>query len=545
MKRLIFYTFLLITYMSLAQNTNYQNYSILWNKVEQFENDGLPKSALKVVEDIATKAEKDDNSPQIIKTLFYKSKYALTLEEDAQLNIVNDFIEQIAKSEFPTKNILENVLANLYWQYFQQNRYRFYNRTNTAEKVNKDDFRTWDLKTLFDEVHLHFQNSLENGLLLQLEDLSTFDDILLTQKDSKLYRPTLYDFLNHNALDFYKTNEISITKPAYKFEIDKTEFLAAEETFSKLKIESKDSTSLQLNALKIYQDLIQFHLKHEDKTALADVNIERLLFVTQHATFDDKEAILLEALKKEVEQNKSTDISALYNFEIASIYNQQGLQYRPITQEENRWKIKNAFELCNSVIKQFPKSKGAEKCEVLKEQILREQLQLNAENYLPIQKHARILVNYKNLTKLGFKVYKLSHSQFEQFKRIYRKSEQLKFIQKLDITTQSQSDLRDEGDYQNHTTELLFPKLDNGIYLIFSQTQDSSIHALNTIQITDFALVEHSENDKNSYQIINRNNGSPIVGANVKISYQKNYRDSYRTKNMVTDENGKVIIKKR
>ncbi len=315
--------------MSLAQDPDYNNYSKLWEEVEKFEMNGLPKSALQVVEDIAKKAKDDSNSPQIVKTLMYKSKFALTLEEDAQLNIVNDFKEEIAKSKFPTKNILESVLANLYWQYFQQNRYKFYNRTNTEEKVDSDDFRTWDLQTLFDEVHLHFQHSLQSGLLLQQEQLSAFDDILITQKDSKIYRPTLYDFLNHIALDFYKTNETSITKPAYKFEIDNPEFLADAITFSRLKINSKDSTSLQLNALKIYKDLIQFHLKDKDASALADVNIERLLFVKQYATFTDRDAILLKALKNEVEQNKSSDISGLYNFEIASIYNQQGLQYNP------------------------------------------------------------------------------------------------------------------------------------------------------------------------------------------------------------------------
>ncbi len=542
-------TIILVFNMSIAQEPDYNKYSKLWKDVEQFEKDGLPKSALKVVEDIAKKAKNDNNTPQIVKTLMYKSKFALTLEEDAQLNIVKDFKKEIALNEFPTKNILESVLANLYWQYFNQNRYKFYNRTNTEEKVDAEDFRTWDLQTLFDEVHLHFQNSLQSGLLLQLQQLSAFDDILLTQKGSKLYRPTLYDFLNHNALDFYKTNETSITKPAYKFEIDNPEFLGDANTFSKQKIESKDSTSLQLNALKIYQDLIQFHLKDKDASALADVNIERLLFVKQHATFNDKETILLEALKKEVEQNSSSNISGLYNFEIASIYNQQGLQYNSIpiaigTNEDVRWKIKEAIGICNDVISKFPKSKGAEKCTILKEQILNKQLQLTAENFLPIQKHTRVLVSYKNLTELDFNIYKLTHREYVQFNKTYREDEQLKFIKKLKVTTQWHSSLRNENDYQNHTTEVLFPKLDNGIYLIYSAATDSSIYAFKTIQVTDFALVEQVENDTNIYQIIDRNNGSPIVGAKVKVSYKKNYRDAVKTKNLVTDSNGKVAIKK-
>ena len=545
MKLLIsLFTIFLATNMALSQELNYDNYSKLWKDVEQFEKDGLPKSALKVVEDIAKKSKLDNNSPQIVKTLMYKSKYALTLEEDAKLNIINDFKAEISNSEFPAKNILESILANLYWQYFQQNRYRFYNRTNTNEKVDAKDFRTWDLQTLFDEVHLHIQNSLKSGLLLQQIQLSVYDDILITQKDSKLFRPTLYDFLNHNALDFYKTNETTITKPAYKFEIDNQEFLGDANTFSKLKIESKDSASLQLNALKIYQDLIQFHLKDKDASALADVNIERLLFVKQHATFNEKDTILLEALKNEVEQNKSTNIAGLYQFEIASIYYQQGLQFNHKTNTDVRWKTKEALDICNEVIAKFPKSKGAEKCNILKEQILNQQLQLTAENFIPVQMPSRLLVAYKNLSELDFKVYKLNHSQFEEFNKTYRQDDQLEFIKNLDVTKQWHSSLRNENDYQNHSTEVLFPKLNNGIYLIHASSGDSAIYAFKTIQVTDFALVEQVENDENIYQIIDRNNGAPIAGAKVKVSYQRNYRDAVKTKNLVTDSNGKVVIKK-
>jgi hypothetical protein len=314
---------LLFSFIAQAQT---QDYNKLWKTVEQFEMDGLPKSALKIVDDISKQADKDHNTTQQVKALIYKSKFTLILEEDAQLSIINSFKTAISKSDFPKKNILENMLANLYWQYFQQNRYTFYNRTKTTEKVDATDFRTWDLQTLFSEINKQYENSLQNEVKLQQEPLSNYDDILTLQKDSKLYRPTLFDFLNHNALDFYKTNETSITKPAYKFEIDNPEFLCDAFTFSKLKLQSKDTTSLQLNALKIYQDLIRFHLKDKDPIALPNVDIERLKFVNQHAVFSNKDSLLLETLKEEAEKLKPHDVSGLYDFEIAYIYYQQGNQ---------------------------------------------------------------------------------------------------------------------------------------------------------------------------------------------------------------------------
>ena len=533
---------ILFSNLTQAQNPDYKN---LWTKVEKLEVEGLPKSALKIVEDISAKAKKDKNNPQLIKTMLFKSKFALVLEEDAQLNIINDFKSEIEQSSFPTKNILENILANLYWQYFNQHRWQFYNRTKTSEKVDTEDFRTWDLQTLFNEIHLHYQKSLENGLMLQLEPLSNYTTLLNEQKGSKIYRPTLFDFLSHNALQFYKTNETHITKPAYKFEIDNRDFLGDANTFSNLKLTSKDSTSLQLNALKIYQDLIRFHIKDDSHFALADVNINRLKFVNEHATFNDKQSILLNALKIESEQLKTHEVSGLYDYEIATIYHQQSLNYQSKTKDENRWKNKEAIDICNTVIAKFPKSKGAEKCAVLKQQIEQQTLQITTENFLPVLKDSRLLIRYKNLNNLQFKIFKISRNQLKKFNKTYRKQQQLAFIKTLKPTTEWHSTLRNENDYQTHTTEILLPKLNNGNYIIFASPEnDENTFAFSTVQITNLALVETDKNDFKTFQIIDRNNGKPISNVKVELSYFRNNNRSEQTENHTTDLFGKIKINK-
>ncbi len=532
-------------------NAQTNTYKELWDTVEKLEVEGLPKSALKVVEDISKKASNDKNHSQLIKTMLFKSKFALVLEEDAQLKIISDFTTQIESTEFPVKNVLENILANLYWQYFKQNRWKFYNRTKTTAKVDPTDFRTWDLQTLFNDIHKHYQNSLQNGLMLQLESLSNYDDILTHQKGSKTYRPTLFDFLSHNALAFYKTNETHITKPAYKFEIDNPDLLDDAISFSNLKLESKDSTSLQLHALKIYQRLIHFHLKDKSLFALADVNIQRLKFVNQHATFDNKEFKLLQALINESVRYNEHEMSSLYHFEIASIYFRQGQKYNSTsmatgTNDDLRWKTKEALAICNKVITKFPESKGAEKCSILKQQIEQQSLQITTENFLPIQKNARLLVRYKNLEKLQFKVLKISINQLEKFNKTYRKEDQLAFIKKLKrSTTEWNNTLRNEDDYQMHSTEVLLPPLDNGTYLIFASPENSEdTFAFSTIQITNLALVESDTGDHKSFQIIDRNNGKPIQNANVELIYNERNKKSALTETYTTNAYGAFKIKK-
>ncbi|MCF8274795.1 MAG: alpha-2-macroglobulin [Flavobacteriaceae bacterium] len=543
MKQSIFFlTIFLLTNICNSQNSDYKN---LWEQVEKHEIDGLPKSALTIVEQILVLAKKDNNEPQLIKTMFYKSKFALVLEENAQLNIINDFKKHIEISTFPTKNILESLLANMYWQYFNQNRWQFYNRTKTEEKVNTEDFRTWDLQTLFNEIHIHYQKSLLNGLMLQLKPLNNYDDILNLQKDSKIYRPTLFDFLNHEALNFYKTSETNIAKPVYKFEIDNPQFLGDASTFSNIKLISKDSTSLQLQALKIYQNLIQFHLKDTEPFAFADVNIERLKFVNQYGTFSDKEALLLQAFTTEKDQLKAHAVSGLYDFEVASIYYQQSQQYQPKTKEENRWKAKDAMAICNAVIETFPKSKAAEKCAILKEQMLQQNLQITTEDFLPIQKQARLLVSYKNLDTLQFKIFKLTPKQLEQFNKVYQKEEQLAFIKKLAVFNQWESKLRNELDYQNHTTEIAIPKLNNGTFLIFASTEnDAETFAFSTIQVTNLALVETETEDHKIFQVIDRTNGKPMANAAVELSFNKNNAKNTQKENFTTNSFGEIKIEK-
>jgi uncharacterized protein YfaS (alpha-2-macroglobulin family) len=521
------------------------SYDQLWKEVAKQENDGLPKSALKIVEQISAKAEKESNAPQQIKALVYESKYALTLEEDAQLSIIKKFKSKISQNEAPVKNVLENMLATLYWQYFQQHRYQFYNRTNTAEKVDAIDFRTWDLQTLFDEIHLHYQNSLQNGLLLQQESIKAYSIILSEQSGSKLLRPTVFDLLNHNALSFYSTTESSITQPAYKFEIDNENYIGNASQFSLLKLESKDTSSLQLHALKIYQDLIHFHLKDKTPFALVDVDIARLNFVLQNATFENKEALQLETLKSSSTTYESHQVSALYDFEIANIYNNQGTRYNSESNPDARWKVKEALNICNTVLKAFPKSIGAHKCSVLKQTILNDAISITSENVIPNDEFSRFLVGYKNLNTLDFSIYNVGITDIKSFNKIYRENEKLDFLKNKKASKQWTSTLKDEQDYQMHSTEIVVPKLENGHYIILAKSKNkSNTFAVQTLQVTNFVVVDTSISDEIIYQIIDRTDGSPQTGVSVEMRYKIDYNGSHKYKKLVTDAQGFISLDK-
>ncbi|MGB3607017.1 alpha-2-macroglobulin family protein, partial [Psychroserpens sp.] len=381
--------------------------------------------------------------------------------------------------------------------------------------------------------------------ILQQTNIKEFEALLIEQPNSETYRPTLFDLLSHNALEFYKTDETSITKPAYAFEIENPNLLSDAETFAIMTIVSKDTMSLQLQALKIYKDLTAFHLKDKNPKALVDVTIERLDFVNQHAVFENKEDLLLKVLTKERAKwkAKQNEVTTRFDFEIAKLHQQQGLQYQPKTNEDHRWKLKEAVAVCDAAIKSYPNSRGAEKCEILKSQILMASLQMTTEEIIPIQSNGLALISYKNIETINFKIGKVSEAQLLVLQDYNKPTEQLDILNQMASIKSWTSQLKNENDYQEHTIEIVIPKLDNGRYIIFGKIPTGTdTFVFQELQVTNLAYVQKAQHGDVSYQIINRVNGRPIPNAAVELSFAKDYQGELKTKNYKTNELGQFQI---
>ncbi len=113
---------------------------------------------------------------------------------------------EIDKAPAEMKPVMEAVLANWYWHYFQQNRWRFMQRTQTAAAPS-DDFTTWDLPRILSEIDKQFQKTLADAEMLKKDSDRRLRRPAGKRKRTDAYRPTLYDVLAHNALEFYSAGE--------------------------------------------------------------------------------------------------------------------------------------------------------------------------------------------------------------------------------------------------------------------------------------------------------------------------------------------------
>ncbi len=147
---------------SMIPSPEYKTYDQDWKKVDSLQNKGLPKSALEVVESIYSKAKKENNHPQFIKATLYKLKLKSDFEEDFMESTISDIKNEIEKTNFPDRQILHSIEAELYWRYYQANRYKLLDRSQ-AINVDLNDIRTWDMKTLVNKVIKNYLASLEDA----------------------------------------------------------------------------------------------------------------------------------------------------------------------------------------------------------------------------------------------------------------------------------------------------------------------------------------------------------------------------------------------
>ena len=203
-----------------------------WKTVDSLIGKGLTKTALEVVGKIYTTAKKENNTGQFVKAVIYKMKLQDQYQEESFVLIINQLNAEIDTAVFPVKPILHSMLAEMYWHYYQSNRYQFLNRTETAN-FKEDDIRTWDLKKIAEQTIKHYLASLEDESKLKTTPINVYDNFLV-KYGSATIRPTLFDFLGHRAVDFFSGEEPGLIRPAYKFEIDNEDYFSMNAAFSKL-----------------------------------------------------------------------------------------------------------------------------------------------------------------------------------------------------------------------------------------------------------------------------------------------------------------------
>ncbi|MCH5720535.1 hypothetical protein [Niabella hibiscisoli] len=325
---------------------------------------------------------------------------------------------EILQVKEPVTSLLNSYLAGIYQQYFSMNRYKLYNRTNT-EGFKKEDIATWTIDDFHKKIGALYLLSLNDKELLQKTKLANYDAIIIKGNTRNL-RPTLFDLLAHQALQYFKNDERDISKPAYRFEINDPQAFSPAATFANIHFATQDSLSLQHKALIVFQDLIKFHLNDTDPNALIDADIERLQYVhskmllkpssaTSKSTeepkgLEGKELLYYNALLQLISKYNNAPEVNQARYLLATIHQQKGSQYDPNGDTTYRYELVKAKEITDKILEQKKENEGWVNAYNLNKDLIQPYFLFQAERVNIPNEPFRVLVNFKNISKLYWRI---------------------------------------------------------------------------------------------------------------------------------------------
>lgn len=525
------------------------SYEKEWKRVDSLTNKGLYRKALERVSMIYEQAKKDRNDPQTVKAIIHRMKFEQYVEEFDMEKALNALQSELKGAKFPLKNMLHSVVAETFWNYYQNNRWKFAQRSTTVN-FKVEDVATWDLTHLVDQVFKHHRAALENSDSLKRLSISYYEPILYNyDKSGRDLRPTLYDFLAHRALDFYVNKEADITKPAETFELVSEDLFRPFDEFPRFKFENKDSLSRKYFAVILLQDLISFHLKDSSPGPRVDIDLKRLDFVRDHHTSEHRDSLYLEALldleKRVYKHPSSTEVT----YQIATWYHSRSGKYKPKEGDLYRWDRKKALEIARGGAKRFPNSFGSNQCRSLEYSILKKELDLKTERVNSPDFPFKALLTHRNINKIYLRAVLIDAHKYDRLRDKYYSEELVAQLVKLPFLTTWEQVIPNDSDFQTHAAEIKIPQVPTGHYLLLASTSKSFSYkkdavSYGTCWVSNISFVSRNNgNESIDFTLHHRMSGDVLRKATGQVMYEK-YNNVLRNYEWVrgeqykTDSNG-------
>jgi TonB-dependent SusC/RagA subfamily outer membrane receptor len=495
-----------------------------------------PKAALEKVNDLYVIARAHQDDIQLIKCLIYR----INLEDAVFDNKPNNAIH-LLESEIVTskneiaKSILYSLLANRYLQCYNTNRWQVYNRSKTAT-VNKLDIETWNADDFGAAISDNFSKSIANAPLLQGVSIAAYD-ALISKGNARQLRPTLYDLLAHDALDYFKTGDYYLTKLTYAFELKDVLALSNASTFITTTFTSKDIASHLLKSLQLFQQLLRFHSKDTDKNAFVDVDLERIEWVNQNL-IGDKETAYVQALTGVTEISSARTAQAYYL--LANHYAQAANNYQPFGDTMQRFGKVKAMQIIKEGLSKYKQDdEGVANLKNLQQDILQKSITTQTEEVNIPNTPFRALVSFKNVDTLFARLIKLPRKS--EMRDNWQYTDHDKLAAMPFLTTFAQP-LPTTNDYQQHSVEVKIDALPAGDYVLLTSSGAGFIDTLHKMskQLLHVSNISYIKNG-NDYFVLHRDNGKPL--ANVKVTITKSEWNNTAKKTETTIVTTKITNK--
>lgn len=527
-----------------------------WSEIEKADKKGLPKSALTIAESICQKAKKAGNHEDYIKSLLYIARYRQQVSEQTLAQQIDLFRSELAQSTGASRAILHSVLGQMYWQYFENNRWQILERTELAADTSSD-IAQWTAPRFLAAATAHYRASLAGAdylATLPMQSISVLIDA--TENKSELLCPSVYDFLAMRAILFFTSSDRSFSAPEQPFAIHGARYFALAGDFCGLQMATRDTASTDYQSVLVMQQYTRHCLMANKIPSLVHTELLRLRYMYEHSADAEKERWYSESLDRLLAQHSAHPQAAYILHAIATRHWYLGTNYertdRSTYQYQNSYV--SAVEFAQMTIDRYPKEQPAQWCRQLIADISHPEVSFVAEPEFAPQQRQAIQLTYTNISSCKINIRRIGQetadeiinqpnlSEAETAQKLFHKSKEVF----SDIIT-----LPKQSNYRSATTDYLLPALESGYYVIFVNADASGDRwtpVFATVRVSSIALLLRDIGNTTLIQIMDRTTGEPIEGATVHQEQSGYYcTDNKKLSDLLTDNEGRasVVIGKR
>lgn len=514
-----------------------------WAKVDAAVHQGLPRTAIRELDPIITAAVADHAYPEAVRAITRKIALEGQIAGNDPVEKIKRLQAAIARAAAPMKPTMEAILADWYWDYFQQNRWRFLQRTRTTGPAGPD-IATWSLPQILTAIDRHFSAALADPASLQATPIQTYDALLVKGTVPDRYRPTLFDFLANEALAFYEAGEQGAVAPADTFEItaDSPVFADARH-FLAWQLPPSTHYSPRLKALRIFQALLRFHAHDTDRSAFLDADLNRLVFGGAVAVGSDRSERYKAALMHFADAHADDELSARALAMLGQLLIAEG-------------DPRAAHVLAERGYHAFPNAPGGAACWNELRQIEAPSARLETERVWNAP-WPTLNVTYRNLRRIYFRAIPIDFaahlvsSRTQSGSPVFpNRNPRLDQLRTPPPALTWDTALPATPDYKERTVRLPAPTtLKPGFYYIVASssrslsTDDNQI-SVAAVWVSNLALITRFKSNRNTWSglVVRADTGDPVAGATIRR--YKLDRAGYYTQlaPLTTDANGRFVL---
>lgn len=491
------------------------SYDLMWEKLESYTQKGLPRSAMEQLEIIHSKAVSEKNQPQLLKAILFRFSLWQSFEEDHLIQSIDFAHQTLPLLESPAKEILHSIIAEIYWFFYQENRYLFLERSSSSMGAVKD-MREWDVARLRDSIEMHYSLSLRSQTISDTIPTSRFALIInKIPENAWQQQPTLFGFLANRVLDYYTQRDAALQDAVSSQKLNDFKLWQASGNFAAMKLERIDAEHHRI--LDLLQKMIASNMRQKQTEVLINNELFRFNYLRNNFENTNKsDSLYLLALEALQERNSNHPASALVAAERAAFLASGQTQ---IITDTIAYAM--ALKICDQAMQSFPQSRGAAMCQITKSQILETSISLTIQRVELPDNPIPVRFEYRNVTQPAFRLIKIKSESLAKIMELTNQEERAAAMVRLQPLHEWEIKLPFEADYATHSTIIDLPPLSNGLYLLLAAGDDgfttSGPSAFTSFQVSRLAFIQQKRDNKNLFFLLDRDSGKAVANAEIHV----------------------------